>query len=126
MLKILIVDDEELVRTVTAGMLTVLGHSAVAVSSGTEALQALTGGAEAFDVVLLDEAMPGMSGLATMQQLATAGLQIPVVICTGKTSLSPEFARGLAVAPVGVLTKPYALNSLRRILDQVIQVIRKE
>src|SRR5262249_35842201 len=77
-LNVLIVDDVEPNRRLTAKVLTRAGHKAITASSGVEAIASIR--AERFDVVLMDLQMPGMNGLAATRELnrITAG-SIPVI-----------------------------------------------
>lgn len=66
-LKFLVVDDDEDIRDVLTQLVGRLGHNATAATDGLEALVALQ--AERFDVMLLDIAMPRMSGLGVARWL---------------------------------------------------------
>ena len=84
-LAILVVDDDELVLTNTAGMLEEMGHRVFRASGGPEALPVVERGA--IDLVVTDHAMPGMTGaqLADMIEQIRPGL--PVIIATGFAEL---------------------------------------
>src|SRR5207344_1166341 len=56
------------------------GYAVTAVPNGEDALAALSGGR--FDVVLLDEMMPGLGGLATLDAIKAKDLQLPVILIT--------------------------------------------
>src|SRR5512142_146251 len=56
------------------------GYSVTAVADGADALDALA--RERFDVLLIDEMMPGLGGLETLDQLKTRNVSIPVVLIT--------------------------------------------
>ncbi len=56
------------------------GYAVTAVPNGADALEAL--GREKFDVLLIDEMMPGMGGLETLDQLKARDLALPVVLIT--------------------------------------------
>ena len=75
-MKVLIVDDDEMVRSVCNGMLTLLQHEVVAVNGGEAAIRTLQSSETEFDLILLDALMPGMSGPQTMQQLNYLGGRI--------------------------------------------------
>jgi PAS domain S-box-containing protein len=117
-LHVLVVDDDDRVRTVTVMYLTGDGHTVETAADGTEGLQRFLAGR--FDVVLTDRAMPGMSG----DQLALAIKRLapdkPVVMMTG-------FGAAMEAAgppPDGVdalLSKPATLDELRRALAAVVR-----
>ena len=63
-MRVLVVDDSEMVRDVLIAMIRRLGHEPVPVPNGTEALAA-----EGFDAALVDHELPDMSGLDVARQL---------------------------------------------------------
>lgn len=64
---ILIVDDEKVIRDLTAMVLTTRGHVVITASSGSEALKLVEESVPA--LVLLDYMMPGMDGMQTLSEL---------------------------------------------------------
>ena len=118
-LHILIVDDEPLVREAVTGQLTLQGHIVDSVANGSDALGRLLSGA--FDVVITDRAMPGMSGdelAATINRLAP---DTPVIMLTGFGDLMA--ARGERPDGVRVvLAKPATGEALKRALTEVVAV----
>ncbi|WP_375428254.1 PAS domain-containing protein [uncultured Sphingomonas sp.] len=98
---VLLVDDEDLVRTGTADMLADLGHTVVEAASGAQALAALRGGVEV-DLVVTDYLMPGMTGAALIRELRASWPRMPVLLATG-------FANTAADVPGDVpkLAKPF-------------------
>jgi signal transduction histidine kinase len=105
-LRILLVDDDSLVRMNTAYLLMDLGHSVMEASSGVHALQILDSDAR-FDAMITDYAMPGMTGLDLVTRLKIAKPKLPIVLATGYADLPPdtplEFPR---------LAKPYTQDEL--------------
>jgi len=83
-LSVLLVDDEDLVRTATAEMIRDLGHSVAEADGALEALGRLDGGFKA-DVVVTDYMMPGMDGGALSRRLAETHPDIAVLLITGYT-----------------------------------------
>jgi CheY-like chemotaxis protein len=67
-LRILVVDDNEVLRTAVQGLLRQMGHSTDAARDGLEALEAAAG--RAYDVVMLDVQMPGMGGFEASRSLS--------------------------------------------------------
>lgn len=114
-LRILVVDDDSLVRMGTVAMVEELGHVVVAeAGSGAQAL-ALLREADNIDLLLTDQAMPGMTG----QQLAEAAREVrpglPVLLATG-------YADQGAVGPKNLprLPKPYGLDDLASALSALV------
>jgi signal transduction histidine kinase/ActR/RegA family two-component response regulator len=84
--KVLIVDDDALVMTGTAAMISDLGHTPVEAHSGAEALAMLGEGLEV-DVVLTDHAMPVMSGLQLAGSIQERFPGLPIILATGYAEL---------------------------------------
>lgn len=89
-LAVLVVDDDPLVLSATAAMLEDLGFLVTEAISGTAALELLDSGIP-IDVVLTDQAMPGMSGLQLIAAIRARRPQMPVILGTGYAEL-PEGA----------------------------------
>jgi PAS domain S-box-containing protein len=110
-LVILLVDDDPLVLSGTAGMLEELGHHvACAVSSGAEALTMLRG-AQKFDLLFTDNLMPGMTGLQLAHEAQRLRPGLAVLVASG-------FTENDAMEPHGWLRlrKPYSFDDLAKAL----------
>ena len=83
---VLIVDDDSLVMTGTAAMISDLGHAAVEAHSGAEALDLLGSGLKV-DVVLTDHAMPMMTGLQLAECIHSRFPGLPIILATGYAEL---------------------------------------
>jgi two-component system, sensor histidine kinase SagS len=105
---ILLVEDNDVVRGVTIGVLRALGYSNItAAVNGSEAVKACAG-AE-FDLILMDCEMPVLNGFDATRQIRAAGVRTPVVAYTA----SPTIANRSRCAEAGMddfLEKP-ALSS---------------
>jgi signal transduction histidine kinase/CheY-like chemotaxis protein len=105
-LSILAVDDNPVNLNVLDHLLRAVGHQVTTVSGGAEALEALA--ARAFDLVLMDIQMPGMSGpqvVERLRQLAGPNLATPVIALTAD-ALSGGRDRYLALGFCDYVTKP--------------------
>ena len=78
--RILIVDDEDLVRSIFTNLFKKEKHDVEAVSSGEEAMEVLEN--EAFEVVLLDISLPGMTGVEVLKKLKKDKPGLIVIIMT--------------------------------------------
>ena len=83
--RILIVDDDEVVRLSHLRSLTGAHYNVEAAWNGTEALRAM--GQQPFDVILLDLRMPGMDGMSVLRAIKERWPESEVVIITGFASL---------------------------------------
>ncbi len=115
--RILLVDDDPLVRQAVPDMLGVLGHRVEVATSGQEGLDRLAEGLEV-DLVILDLRMPGLSGIETLQQLRSRWPELAVLVATGHTDAAA--AEALAVQDhVGVLLKPYSVAEVDQALARL-------
>ena len=88
-LSILLVDDEDIVRTGTAEMLRDLGHSVTEALGGAEALDRVKGGL-AFDLLVTDYKMPRMNGAELARQMRAIRPDTPILLITGYTGVDEE------------------------------------
>jgi CheY-like chemotaxis protein len=114
-LKILLVDDEEMIRGTVLSLLDVLGHEAQAASSGLEALRRLDAEMEV-DLVILDINMPGMDGVETLSRLRIARPDLKVLFATGfADDRIPSILKRFP--EVRILKKPFSITELERALS---------
>jgi CheY-like chemotaxis protein len=109
-LRILLVDDDSLVRMNTAYLLMDLGHSVMEASSGAQALHLLQTDAR-FDAMITDYAMPGMTGLDLATRVKATNPKLPIILATGYAELPPE-----ATIDFPRLGKPYSQDELAEAL----------
>jgi CheY-like chemotaxis protein len=115
--RVLVVDDEASIRDLCARVLQRAGFAVTTASGGTEAVQRLQ--AEAFDALISDIRMPGLSGLEVLAAAKRAQPGIRVVLITGfGTPQTLERARHSGADRI--LTKPFnpmeLLTAVREIL----------
>jgi len=84
--RVLVVDDDTLVMTGTAAMLSDLGHTPIEAHSAAEALDLLESGVRV-DVVLTDHAMPAMTGLQLARHIQEKFPGLPIILATGYAEL---------------------------------------
>jgi signal transduction histidine kinase/HPt (histidine-containing phosphotransfer) domain-containing protein/ActR/RegA family two-component response regulator len=117
-LRILLADDQEDIRTLTAHQLKRNGHKVVTAKDGKQALRAFR--SAPFDVILLDQEMPGMTGdeVARAIRKAEQGKKRRSFLVASTGNTSPEDARHLKSAGFDdVLGKPFRLDDLNLILS---------
>jgi len=113
-LRILVVDDDEIIRGIMPPMLEQLGHQVETASGGLEAIRRLAAGLEA-DLVILDHNMPGLSGADTLPRLLQLRPAIRIIISTG--FLDQNLKLLLADFPsILTLHKPFSLAELRQVI----------
>jgi CheY-like chemotaxis protein len=112
-LKILLVDDEDLVRSATADMLAEAGHTVHQAHSGAGALSIFEND-PTYDVVVTDYAMPLMSGAALIRKLRERSPSTAALLITGYASASVDVP-----ADVPRIAKPFRSAELLRRVDEV-------
>lgn len=120
MVKVLIVDDEEIVRLSLAEILRLEGFAIKAVSSGEAAVAVLR--VEAFDVMILDLKMPGMSGGDVLNNLADSQPDLAVIIMTAYGSIET------AIQAIRYQVQDYLLKpvSPEQVLESINRVLAKK
>jgi len=109
-LRVLLVDDDELIRDSVTPMLEMLGHEVVAVPGGPQALRSLEAGLEV-DLVILDMNMPGMSGAEALPLILALRPDMHVLVATGYSD--QEIAPLLENRPlVSSIRKPFSMKEL--------------
>jgi PAS domain S-box-containing protein len=121
--RILVMDDEELIREVVTDILTLLGFEVVCVVDGEELLEVFQAGrsrGENFDVVLLDLSIPGgMGGQEAIRRLREIAPEIKAVVSSGY-SQDPVMADFRSYGFDGVVAKPYRIDFLAETLRQLL------
>ena len=105
-LRILVVDDELMVRTVTSKLLQLRNHSVDEVDGAPAALTLLAESAD-YDIVVTDLSMPDMNGLELAAEIRRLYPTLPVLLLTGDTDV--EDADGFVA---GIVKKPFQLDAL--------------
>ncbi len=113
--KVLLVDDEDLVRTATADMLRDIGYSVVEVSSASQALSAIRSGVDA-DILVSDYLMPGMTGGQLITELRASGNRIPALLVTGYAAAGEDVP-----SDVIRLSKPFRQTDLAARVDELLR-----
>ncbi len=117
---VLFVDDEEVLMRLGEELLAQLGYEPVGFASSAAALSAFREEPARFDLVLSDEAMPGMNGSELVQEIRAIRADIPIVLMSGY--VSPALAaRARELGVVEVLTKPLASREIARSLSAALR-----
>jgi CheY-like chemotaxis protein len=114
--KVLIADDDRLVRSMLEDLLAELGHAVVAAENGEQAVALSL--EHAPDVLILDFLMPRLSGVDALQALRARGVDTPAVLLTAISDGSLRGVDGLDAAAL-VLPKPVTRRGLARALERV-------
>jgi PAS domain S-box-containing protein len=113
-LTILTVDDDPLVALNTSSLLEELGHTVYSVSSGSRALEILRREGH-IDLVITDQAMPGMTGCELVSKIHAEKPDLPVILATGYAELPPGESQGISR-----LAKPFRQGDLADAIARTI------
>jgi phosphate/phosphite/phosphonate ABC transporter binding protein len=117
--RILLIDDEEMLATMGKSMLASLGYRVTAETNSRKALSTFEDLPEAFDLIITDQTMPGMTGSDLARRMLQIRPDLPIILCTGYSSvLSEEKARSLGIK--GFAFKPLAKNDLSVLIRKVL------
>lgn len=121
--KILVMDDEPVIREVLGEMLTYIGYSVMAAGDGAETIElyerALSQ-SEPFDAVIMDLTIPGgMGGKEAVSQLLKLDPKIKAIVSSGYSN-DPIMASFDKHGFAGVVSKPYRMEEISKVLHEVI------
>jgi CheY-like chemotaxis protein len=120
--RILVVDDESIVRDVLTSMLKVLGYEAVDVPSGETALERLREDCARFDIALVDMHMLGISGLETVRRIRSDYPEVAILLVSGVEEEDLlEFYHDHLID--GFVHKPFRMTNLKESIDKVCFLI---
>jgi signal transduction histidine kinase/ActR/RegA family two-component response regulator len=113
--KILVVDDDHDVRTVTSDTIHELGYMAVTVASAEEAIAKLR--AERFDLLITDVAMPGTDGVELARQARAIDERLPILFSSGYADVQTF---GEELSDETVLRKPFRIADIASRIQKVL------
>ena len=116
---VLVAEDEDTVRAVTAQLLRVLGYRVLQASSGTEALHLAETSREKIHLLLADVVMPGLSGRQLADTLTARDPGLKVLFQSGYTD-DAVVRCGINQAEVAFLQKPFTVGVLAEKLREVL------
>jgi FixJ family two-component response regulator len=115
-----IVDDDEGLREAIDGLFRSVGYRTFTFGSATEFLA--SGRARSAGCLVLDVRLPGLSGLDLQDQLAEAGVTMPVILMTGHGDI-PMSVRGMKAGAIDFLPKPFREQDM---LDAVATALARD
>jgi PAS domain S-box-containing protein len=121
--RILFVDDEQLLAKMGKAMLERLGYHVTVHHSSFDALETFEKTPDAFDLVITDQTMPGMTGYDLARRMMQIKSDIPIILCTGYSNLINEkSAKGAGITEFALkpLTKEVIAKLIRKVLDETV------
>ena len=117
---ILFVDDEKSIANMAQKMLKHLGYKVETSLNPLQALDLFKSKPEYFDLVITDMTMPQMTGAKLSEKLIEIRFNIPVIICTGHSSLiDEEKAKQFGIA--GYVMKPVSMSIIAKTIRKVLE-----
>jgi len=116
---ILFVDDEPSLVDMAEMILKKLGYTAEAFTDPINALAAFEKDPNHFDLVISDMTMPQMSGLTLSERLRQVRADIPIIICTGHSSLIDEEKAGMMGISAYAM-KPITISEISKLIRDVL------
>jgi CheY-like chemotaxis protein len=117
--RILFVDDEPALVELGQELLEALGYSVAALTSSPEALALFRAQPAAFDLLISDVTMPGLTGRELVREILAIRPDIPVIMCSGFT----EFVNSGEAREAGIsefLMKPYVTGKMAKVIRKVL------
>jgi excisionase family DNA binding protein len=118
---ILVIDDEEAIRSLFKEMLGQLGYKIASAANGLEGLQLIE--QNDFDLVFLDLKMPEMDGAELYGRVKTIKPELPVIIITGYPE-SELMTRALTYGPFGIMHKPFSQSDIVTAVNNFLRIIK--
>lgn len=117
--KILFIDDEDILVELGGRMLSYLGYQATTCKRPLEALEIFRARPDAFDLVITDMTMPGITGDRLAAEIIKIRRNTPVILCTGfNERITENEAKEIGVK--AFLTKPVTMRDLANVIREVL------
>jgi PAS domain S-box-containing protein len=118
--RILLIDDEEMMVDLGQRMLESLGYTVTTKTNSLEALEVFRTQPDAYDLVITDMTMPGMTGIDLAKALMAIRTNIPIILCTGYSDLiNAEQAKEAGIRDF--IMKPFMIARLAKGIRQVLE-----
>lgn len=117
--RILLVDDEQMLADMGKTMLERLGYKVTVRMSSMEAFATFRNQPDAFDLVITDQTMPGMTGADLARRILQIQPGLPIILCTGYSSTITE-EKALSLGIKGFALKPLTKTNIALLIRKVI------
>jgi DNA-binding response OmpR family regulator len=116
--RILLVDDDVIIRQVSTEMLTQSGYEVDTASDGAAGWEALQ--ANEYDLLITDNFMPKLTGVEMVKLLHVARIAMPVIMATGRIP-KEEFGRQPWLKAASMLVKPFSARQLLATVEKALR-----
>ena len=116
--RILVVDDEEMIREMLFDVLSQAGYTAKTAKDGNDAIAQIEN--EPFEIVITDLKMPGMSGLELLQRVQKINPDICVLIITAHSTVESAVS-AMKLGAYDYICKPFELEEMKVIIERAVE-----
>ena len=116
--RILVVDDEEMIREMLFDVLSQAGYTAKTAKDGNDAIAQIEN--EPFEIVITDLKMPGMSGLELLQRVQKINPDICVLIITAYSTVESAVS-AMKLGAYDYICKPFELEEMKVIIERAVE-----
>ncbi len=117
--RILVIDDEGVIREMARDILENNGYEVVTAMDGVDALEVFRQEWGRIDLVLLDMVMPRMGGLETYRRLLGMDRSVRVLLCSGFAD-NDQTQKAIREGALGLLPKPFAMTELLGRIERIL------
>ncbi|MGB8656736.1 MAG: response regulator [Candidatus Zixiibacteriota bacterium] len=117
--RVLVVDDDERIRTLLVDTLSALGYNSLGVKNGEEALSLLE--TEKLDLVITDVRMPKVNGLSLLRNVKARYPLVPVLIITGY-DFGHSKDQAMEGGADGFLAKPFRIGKIEELIQKALGI----
>jgi two-component system cell cycle sensor histidine kinase/response regulator CckA len=117
--RVLLMEDERVVRTVGRRILERAGFQVVTVADGEEGIAAFRAAPDDFALLLVDLTMPKLTGRAVVERIRGSGSAVPILLVSGHSEQG-EVNRALECGANGFVAKPYTVTQLTEALERAL------
>jgi PAS domain S-box-containing protein len=119
-IKIMVIDDEQIMRDGCARILSEHGWSVLPAENGSVGLAELQESPKEIDIVLLDLMMPGMSGMEVLEKVQALDDTLPVIIITGYATVASA-VEAMKKGAYDFIAKPFTPDQLRIVIKRALE-----
>ena len=117
--RILVVDDEEMIRVLLTYMLAEEGYKVTTASDGQKAVELLE--RERFDLIITDMVMPGLNGISVLRAAKSIDPRRPVIVITGYPSVE-TVRRLVRLGADDYITKPFNVDMVKVTVVKLLEM----
>ncbi len=118
MAQFLVADDEQRVRSLIKTYIEMLGHEAVVVANGEEALRQLF--QDSYDGLFTDLRMPGLDGMGLIRAIHEENIHLPTIVVTAYASVE-SVIEAFQLGVVDFITKPFSSEEIKRAVQRILR-----